>query len=1022
MVLQGWAGVVAGNQEADLENCPTVTIDRTGDEPTVVFPVEAYQKMKEQYRFAAVAGFYEGKCNTGIDYRYVFQALRQLWIDINCPKFSVIGNGRFLVRVSSEEELREVLCRKWVVGGRFLITSRWKPGTELRLNEEESIPLWIQLPQLPVLFWNSYSFKAIAQGMGASFIRTDECTMHRDKLSFARVCIDVLLKFNPVPKITIEVRRKKISQEVLYESRVQYYSVCGTTSHYEISEPRGRETQGNRFASLGSQLRNEEKNKDQPALSLNNMATSSLGDGSSQQKNVGRGGDNERNKFNTKVMKGGKDSAQGAQEKGKAMNDEKGISNPFLSHKQIAVNRLGERTSPVRFMFAARTEELSPDKETHHNINMKEGFEQGLTFESKQVEAADIKQRGTRKSTRFVSKGKKGRPPATVSSLEDVIVHRYNGTKKRKKEMDNMNHALIELPYKENEGENTKDTFDDSRGQKPFRIFKPWLLDRKGKEVIHEAWRGEVQGCPMMRLLFKFNRLRMALVDWNKHSFGNLSDNIAILQSRLEGCREQMEQGIEGVIDEEHMANRGTINTIKIVLEDFERLAGMKVNKQKSEIFAKTMVDCQTSEIQGILQWTNGNLPSEYLGLPLFLGSLTENLCLPLLTKVEKRLAAWKARLLSYTGRLCLIRATNQSWGWKGLRWGWSWIQDKVEWKLGNGECVRFWTNPWSRQVLLTRADGRGYGLQGKELITSVQEFTSASQGSPSLDIAARLGVFKDDIRLRDGNDSLVWSDDGKDNFIAADIMSKCRTQGVKEWWRKKIWYSSAPAKSCWHTYIACEGRLPTLDRLQKAGIHLANRCSLCLCAEEDNGHILIKCKMAKEVWRYVAAKFGRVKFPQGEIVAEFKRWLQVRILGKWRRRCWRMTFLIVCWSLWRLRNTCFHDSIQPHISRFKKEVWRNCIDSFFAVKWSPETDLKLRIWLQTGLYSVDANVSDRSAVLINIARAHTKLGQKIAGLSYADNGLMGCVVIIKDKGRIHEGELEVLERIIRFHKDYGGD
>ncbi|KAF3789439.1 hypothetical protein EJ110_NYTH18073 [Nymphaea thermarum] len=97
-------------------------------------------------------------------------------------------------------------------------------------------------------------------------------------------------------------------------------------------------------------------------------------------------------------------------------------------------------------------------------------------------------------------------------------------------------------------------------------------------------------------------------------------------------------------------------------------------------------------------------------------------------------------------------------------------------------------------EVLLTRADGRGYGLQGNELITSVREFTSASQGSSSLDIAARLGVFKDDIRFRDANDSLVWSDDGKDNFRAADIMSKCRTQGVKEWWRKKIWYSSAPA------------------------------------------------------------------------------------------------------------------------------------------------------------------------------------------------------------------------------------
>ncbi|KAF3780163.1 putative ribonuclease H protein [Nymphaea thermarum] len=89
---------------------------------------------------------------------------------------------------------------------------------------------------------------------------------------------------------------------------------------------------------------------------------------------------------------------------------------------------------------------------------------------------------------------------------------------------------------------------------------------------------------------------------------------------------------------------------------NFERLAGMKVNEYKSEIFAKTMIDCHMREIQSILHWSNGRLPSEYLGLPLFLGNLTEDICFPLLDKVEKRLAGWKARVLSYAGRICLIR------------------------------------------------------------------------------------------------------------------------------------------------------------------------------------------------------------------------------------------------------------------------------------------------------------------------------------------------------------------------------
>ncbi|KAF3775918.1 retrotransposable element ORF2 protein [Nymphaea thermarum] len=91
-------------------------------------------------------------------------------------------------------------------------------------------------------------------------------------------------------------------------------------------------------------------------------------------------------------------------------------------------------------------------------------------------------------------------------------------------------------------------------------------------------------------------------------------------------------------------ATKKNMTTFKVILQDFECLAGMKVNVQKSMNFARTMVDCHMGEIQSIFPWCSRSLPSKYLGLPLFLGNLIEYLCLPLLTKVEKRLAGWKAR------------------------------------------------------------------------------------------------------------------------------------------------------------------------------------------------------------------------------------------------------------------------------------------------------------------------------------------------------------------------------------------
>lgn len=67
------------------------------------------------------------------------------------------------------------------------------------------------------------------------------------------------------------------------------------------------------------------------------------------------------------------------------------------------------------------------------------------------------------------------------------------------------------------------------------------------------------------------------------------------------------------------------------------------------------------SDYKVVTKWlsvTPSELPSSYLGLPLFSGRLTKEMCFPLVSKFERKLDTWKANTLSMARRLELLLST----------------------------------------------------------------------------------------------------------------------------------------------------------------------------------------------------------------------------------------------------------------------------------------------------------------------------------------------------------------------------
>ncbi|KAF3784469.1 hypothetical protein EJ110_NYTH27264 [Nymphaea thermarum] len=217
-----WAQIVDGLDEPLMQGIPEAEIHQDNEDPCVHFSQEAMQRMSAPYHYAAVAGLLGGSSRSGMDYCYVFEVLRKQWTMVRRPRFSVIGNGRFLIRVDNEEEIRSVLAKRaWKVGARTLIASRWTPGQEMKITAEQT-----------VLLWNEYSYQSMAKSINGVFVASDQCTTKREKLGFARIQIEVPVMFHPRPSIKLDLGDGRvIKQEIVYESRIIYCVTCGALTH-----------------------------------------------------------------------------------------------------------------------------------------------------------------------------------------------------------------------------------------------------------------------------------------------------------------------------------------------------------------------------------------------------------------------------------------------------------------------------------------------------------------------------------------------------------------------------------------------------------------------------------------------------------------------------------------------------------------------------------------------------------------------------------------------------------------------
>ncbi|GJX59218.1 hypothetical protein Tco_0290608 [Tanacetum coccineum] len=93
------------------------------------------------------------------------------------------------------------------------------------------------------------------------------------------------------------------------------------------------------------------------------------------------------------------------------------------------------------------------------------------------------------------------------------------------------------------------------------------------------------------------------------------------------------------------------------VWDDNVVVSGLKVNLNKSRVYG---VGVPQNEIEGMARWMGcyvGEFPFTYLGLPIGSNIRKVSAWRPIVEKVKKRLSEWRAKSMSFGGRLTLVKS-----------------------------------------------------------------------------------------------------------------------------------------------------------------------------------------------------------------------------------------------------------------------------------------------------------------------------------------------------------------------------
>lgn len=218
-----------------------------------------------------------------------------------------------------------------------------------------------------------------------------------------------------------------------------------------------------------------------------------------------------------------------------------------------------------------------------------------------------------------------------------------------------------------------------------------------------------------------------------------------------------------------------------------------------------------------------------------------------------------------------LLSASEQpgiSYSWRSILRGIAALKQGLIWRIGNGERVNIWLDPW----IPNAANRRPVTPRGQNVLNRVCDLIDPVTGTWDTQLVRDM-FWEVDAELilslqvnMEHEDQLAWHHDKKGLFNVKSAYhvlkdaeeskamkqvgesSKGGNETQLQW--LSIWKQKCQSKVLQFMWRLAHNSLPLRRNIKRRGMEADTLCPLCHRLDEDGGHLFLKCKAVKKCWQ----------------------------------------------------------------------------------------------------------------------------------------------------------------------------